>query len=252
MAIALVANAIAVSSDGEADAVTSAINTTGANLLVVMIGHYDEGRGPVTLSDSKTNTWTPITSYGVGGTNQKIIGFYVASPTVGSGHTFTAHTESGLTYHAICVAAFSGAHATPYDTINGNSSSGAASLAPGSITPSEDNCLVVSGVNYDSASTGSVDSGMTVTDKVENGAGNQATGMAYKIQTTAAAINPTWSWTGSVSCATNNISFKAAAGGGGFTGASMYRWNGSAWVAPGLLKYWSGSAWVQKVMKIWK
>jgi len=34
--------------------------------------------------------------------------------------------------------------------------------------------------------------------------------------------------------------------------ASLYRWNGSAWVAPGILKRWNGSAWVPHTMKIYQ
>lgn len=216
MAFALISNAAAATSDSVLPATTTGIDTTGANLIVIITAHYHEtGRGPVTVSDSKGNTWTALTTYVAGDPGCKVQPFYSASPTVGTGHTFTASTAAGATYHVIAVAAFSGAHATPYDTINGASSAGATSLAAGSITPSQDNCLVICGMGYEDSTAASVDSGMSATNTIASTANNEGCGLAYKIQTTAAAINPTWSWTNSVACASAVFSFKAAAGGGG-------------------------------------
>ena len=87
------------------------------------------------------------------------------------------------------------------------------SQASGSITPSEDNCLIVSGfgTTYTSADE-TVSESMTITDRIAtNGGVNYGIGMAYKIQTTATAINPSWAWTGTFNGAAKVASFKAAA-----------------------------------------
>ena len=115
------------------------------------------------------------------------------------------------------VAAFSGAAAaSALDQQNGAVGTGT-SLATGSVTPSEDNELVVSGVSIADGSSGTyaVDSGLTITDQILASAGNfEGGGLAYIIQTSAGAVNPTWSWTGSVNSAAVIATFKAAAAGG--------------------------------------
>ena len=89
MANPLIAHAIVGSSTGN-NATTSAIDTTGATLLVALIV-TDTGGG--TMSDSKGNTWTALTAHS-GGTTVTGQLFYVSNPTVGSGHTFTPTISS--------------------------------------------------------------------------------------------------------------------------------------------------------------
>lgn len=65
----------------------SAINTTGANLLVVSVGSQPGSVTAPTLTDSKSNTWTLIKAQ-VG--SDVRTGLYAAlNPTVGTGHQFT-------------------------------------------------------------------------------------------------------------------------------------------------------------------
>lgn len=70
-------------------------------------------------------------------------------------------------------------------------------VQPGSITPSEDNELVVSGWAWTTTGvTVTSVTGMTLVNQLDAGAPPGAAG-AYVIQTVASAINPTWNYTGS-------------------------------------------------------
>ena len=115
---------------------TSAINTTGAKILVAAVSTYVSSG---TISDSKSNTWVPLTANGSGG-NAVAQLFYVVNPTVGTGHTFT----SSGSYISASVAAFAGVATTsPFDEQTGSTGSGS-TLATGNITPSNANSLIVS------------------------------------------------------------------------------------------------------------
>ncbi len=201
MAIALVANAALT---GGQD--TSAVNTTGANLIVILIA----GGSDITPSDNKGNTYTGLTIHSQGGDDSRL--WYCYNPTVGTGHTF--HQQ--WSYECIFAAAFSGVAASPFDQENGSNTAGATSLQPGSITPSEDNCLIVTGLMAgNSNSNHAVNDGFTITNSINGVNGvNYGGAMAYLIQTTATAANPTHSWTSSVVAALSIASFKGPGGGG--------------------------------------
>jgi hypothetical protein len=201
MAIALVAN-VASNAGTNAAVTTAGIDTTGANLIVVAVGYNTVG----TLTDSKSNTWTALTTRG-SAPGSKL--YYCVPSSVGAAHTFT-WTAS---FPSICVAAFSGAHATPFDLENGNNAGvSVTSIQPGSITPSEDNELVIAGFGYNGTQTVSINGGFTISDqKPLNSGVAYGSAMAYLIQTTAAAANPAWSWTGAQNAAASIASFKAGA-----------------------------------------
>lgn len=212
--ISLVANTAAQGTNSSAT--TSGINTTGASLLTAVVISYIGSAEP-TLSDSKGNTWTPGTVRTGGGANvSRARLWYVSSPTVGSGHTFSA--SGSTSFPAIAVSAWSGVDTvSPADQENGGGASASAtSLATGSITPAEDGELILAAWGFDQAGTPSfpsADLSFTVLDSLFNVAG-QSFGIvhAYLIQGTAAAINPTLTW-GSSSPASALIgSFKSAAG----------------------------------------
>ncbi len=203
MTIALVVHAGAPSGDA-VSATTAGIDTTGASLLIICGSFIGTS---ATVSDSvggNSNTWTPLTGTLTGGRSEQL--FYCASPTVGSGHTFTV-TGS---FPAICVVAFSNTAASPFDQESNNFGG-----QPGSITPSEDNEVLVTGLGHSDATSQSIDQSFIITDDIANGGFSVGAAMAYLIETTATAKNPTWtpSNNGRVSMAT----FKAGTGGGGGT-----------------------------------
>jgi hypothetical protein len=110
------------------------------------------------------------------------------------------------------VAAFSGVIASsPFDVENGTGSSSASSLQPGSIMPSQNNKLVIAAVaSGNNGSPFSINGGFTKNED-EPGAGNTFdVAMAYLIQTSAAAANPTWTASATVDIAAAIASFKSA------------------------------------------
>lgn len=176
-------------------ATTGSIDTTGANLLVVSACWYPGTEADAVITDSKGNTWTALTRHGtvnVSVTANRL--FYCYGGTVGSGHTFTTTATGG--YHSIQVVALSGMAASPFDQQNGAQDSGIwVTRQPGSITPSQDNTVVVTALTFDDNTSGaiSIDGSYTIADTsaFATGAGMGGS-LAYKILTAASAQNPTW------------------------------------------------------------
>jgi hypothetical protein len=220
MGAALVARTGAGSSDSN-NVTTSSVNTTGANFLVALVGWYSGG--PPTLSDSKSNLgWTGLNVYSpANDTNVKIQIFYCPSATVGSGHTFKV-SSSGL-QPSVAVLAFSGVDASPFDQQNGsNASNFGTTIQTGSVTPTTDNQVVIACYDGYSGDVSSIDSSFTLTDHGPYAGHSVAFGIAYLIQTSATAVNPTFTLGASNVNAAAIATFKASAGGGGGSVPSTY------------------------------
>ncbi len=218
MAYSLVSSVSVGSPDG-LNVTTAAIDTTGADFIVISSGYYEVASPALGVSDNKGNTYSGLTVRTVVGDGEVRL-WYVANPTVGTGHTFSTTGASGPnpTYGAIVVGAFSGSQlTTPFDVQNGATTTGT-SLATGSITPSADNELIIAGLSVGGTITNlAINSGLSIVAQVGYvAAQHYGTALAYLAQGTAAAINPTWSWTTSRSSEAAIASFKAAAGGGSF------------------------------------
>lgn len=195
---------------------TGAIDTSGADILIAYIAEI-ESATDATLTDSKTNTWAQLTERKDAGVSLLGRMFYAKNATVGSGHTFTVTSSNGAP--AICVAAFSGSHLTaPLDQQNGvvDVDAGLSNIT-GSITPSEDNCLVITGLGFTgNSATITIDGSYAITDQIDYaGATNKGAALAYAIQTSLAASNRTWTYSTNEYAVTTIASFKASAGGGG-------------------------------------
>lgn len=195
--------------NGLADAVTSPLDTTGANFLVAVVACADTYN--TTPTDSKGNTWVQAPS-SYSHNQPRVRVFYSLPTSVGTGHTFTA---PGSVVGTIMVAAFSGAKTvSPLDQQNG-AQSYAISISTGQITPTEDDCLIIAGyaVNGSGAAPMSIDSGMTEVQEQNFVSGVSYGGtLSYKIQTTATAINPTLTRSDINGQAATIISFKAQGG----------------------------------------
>ena len=211
MAYALIANTSKASPDHLA-ITTDPINTTNANLLIIV--DSCDVSAPATPTDSKSNSWTGLTAKI--GTNNYLRIWYSIPTSVGAGHTFTSNS----TFASVTAMAFSGAAASSvYDgqETGAVNNVGSTSLATGAITPSQDNCLVITGHGEEGASVGqAVDSGFATIDATyySTGIGGAAYGGggSWKVQTTpAASVNPTWSWTTTNPSTAVIASFKAAA-----------------------------------------
>ena len=173
------------------DVTSSSVDTTGANFLIVLA--LAQPVTSVTVTDSKSNAWTPLTAQQNGvATGSKL--FYSIHPTVGTGHTFTV-TGTG-TFPAVLVQAWRGVRS--FDAENGANQASGTTLQTGSVTPAEDNELFVSGCGPGGGGTvtNAIDSGFTETGDLDEFASSAGGAMAYKIQTAGGAENPTWTASG--------------------------------------------------------
>jgi hypothetical protein len=189
--------------------ITAAADSTGCDLIVICATWY-AAAGTPTLSDSKGNTYTALTAH-----TDTVPGSLIAycqAPTVGSGHTFTLNLTGS--FPRLSAMGFSGSAASPFDQQNGSASSGATSLATGSVTPTQNDELVIAALTRRDGGTLSIGDGFTIEKQEDWEASHIGHACAYKIQTTSAAVNPTWSWSGSVYCASSIATFKAAGGSG--------------------------------------
>lgn len=173
----------------------TSINTAGATLIVVHVGESAFTLGTIVVSDNQGNTYTGLTAKtAVNSISVRSRIFYVQNPTTNAAHTFTV-TVGGSPFvlnWSAEVQAFSGTlTAAAFDVENGASATTGATLQTGSVTPNQANSLVVSGFGSDTGtSDATVDSSMTITDKLTSG---PKSALAYIVQTLASAINPTWS-----------------------------------------------------------
>ena len=190
---------------------TSGVNTSGAN-LVVAVGTGCATTAP-TISDSSSNSYSAAGSFQGAGPGVEI--FYVSSPTTSASQTFSINACNGSSSFATLeITAWSGAlSSSPLDQTNGGStSSSVTTFQPGSITPSVSNALIIAGATTGQTASGSassINSGFTISD--QNGfsnAVNYAGMMAYLVQSSAAAVNPTWTFPGSGPAAAAIASFK--------------------------------------------
>lgn len=195
--------------EGSGSKTSSAVNTSGANLLVM--GAAFHSFGGQTASDSKGNTYTNLTLADNGAQIACRIA-YVESPTVGSGHTFTSDNSIENFFG---VGAFSGGTASSFDQQNGgtNTSSVTSQVIP-SITPTQANevCFALLGLATNGTGLTCDSSYNQITAVDSQPFDNNAAYFGYLIQTTAGATSPTVSWT---TATANKVyraaSFKAAA-----------------------------------------
>src|SRR5262245_28742353 len=215
----------AAASGNDSTVTTSAIDTTGADFLVVVIGYFSSGlTRTVTITDSKVgNVWTPLTVSDDGVQIACQIVYCKNPAQVGTNHTFTGTSVGGNALPSICIATFRGADLTsPFDVQNGAFNTGSTSLQTGSVTPGSNFELIITGLGSGASITEAIDSGFTILDQNDQGAHNQGSALAYKLKTDVLAENPTWSWSGSVAVAARIATFKQAAGGGGSFGGSGF------------------------------
>ncbi len=186
---------------------TTGVDTSGGNLIVVVVS-YAAGTAPV-VTDSYQNVWATAGAEYTNLTSSIQI-FYAASATCGTGHTFTC---TGGNFKSIAVEVFSGANtAAPKDQDNGASNDGGLTHQPGSITPGTDNQLVVTALGTGVGTENLTVDGGYSTPNTEQFSSSNAYGCSasYLIQTSKAATNPTWTSDASSSDMVAIASFKAA------------------------------------------
>ncbi len=181
-------------------ATTPEVDTTNADLLVAAVADYQFSDGSIVM-DNYGNTWHhgPPTLYQDGDSLLEQVQIWYCIPAaVGPHHVFVATEAVGgvVSQPSIAVAAFRYAKSSsPFDVENGNShdSPPLIDIQPGSITPSEDRELIVTALATDtSVPDVSINSGFTLIENQLQIPTAYGIALAFKIQTTAAAVNPTW------------------------------------------------------------
>lgn len=193
---------------GANSATTSTVNTSGADTYLAAVVSVNEPA----ITSSPSQTWVKDKERINGTTGTTTYIFRASGVTTSTTQTFTSTLTSGL--QTICVLSFSGVELTsPTDQSSDFSGGGTSQIYDSSITPSEDNELILADTDIATGSvTVIIDSSMStpLQSALDPGVAYGA-GMAYKIQTTATAIRPTWTYSGSTPATGLIMSYKAAA-----------------------------------------
>lgn len=208
MAWSLKAHAVA-NGAGSATATTGAIDTTGADLLIIGISRYFGASG-VSLTDSKSNTWHALTVHSASSDVSNLL-YYAWNPTVGSGHTFSF--SGSAIYVTLCVAAFSGSQTSsdPFDAQNGGNTASGSTLQPGSVGTNGE-LVVTSWGKGGGSGTDTINLSFSISDQAAYSNGNWYGGDLAWLAATG-AVNPTWTLgSGTADLAASVASFKAASG----------------------------------------
>ncbi len=219
MAFSLIASTVKASTDGMS-ATTSAINSTGANLLVIWTAESAEAT-PGVITDSKGNTWVSQASQpaltAVSGSRVRC--WACLNPTsVGTSHTATVTGIAGDKPAISFEAYATGSTVASFDKTVGASTLNSApvtSLATGSQTPSANNALVVTVVAFASNSTASGDSSFTALSVSAYTTNARGLATAYQVQTAATARNVTWSVAAPSAMAVSQVVFNVLSAGTG-------------------------------------
>ena len=213
--------ATASGSGNQSGVTTGDIDTTasgGADLIVCSGAWYSgggAGENP-TFADSASNSWTKLTVRTAVTYSNAL--WYKISPTTNASHNFSL-TGTDV-YSSLQCSAFAAAGTVTFEAESaGGTTNPATSLQPGSLTPSGNDRLFVTGLTWHGNSeTVSIDNSFTIGAQNDyHAGGGEAEGgaMAYRIQVAAGALNPTWSWTNNNFGAASMATFVDGAGGGG-------------------------------------
>lgn len=196
---------------GISTATSSAINTTGATLIVIGVSASGTTLADLNIvSDSAGNSW--VLCGATAATSQGLTIWYCVSPATSASHTFSATLG---TAPGIAVMAFSGTCPKPAKWVRAYSSSSVTTCQPGTLTPATDNSLIVNVAGLFAGTSITINGGYTAITRDFVGGVSLAVGMAYLIQATATASNPTWSWTSAGQWAAAQVVFMEQAGSSG-------------------------------------
>jgi len=188
-AFTVIASTSAGSSLGD-DVTTSAIDTTGANLIVLVITSIPNWTE--SLTDSEGNAWVQaITGLSRGAAGCGI--WYCYNPATSASHTFTVDTTGSGP--SIAAVALYGAPEIILDQINiGNSYN---PVSPGSVTPTQNGEILITGFHTSgSAPSLAVGSSFTMLQQVVFSLDHNPVAVGTLQQSTAAPEDPSWSWSG--------------------------------------------------------
>jgi len=171
---------------------STALNFGGSATMVTAVIGYYSGGGEIVAGDCSCTGASVLTRDAhVTSDNGEGACVIISGAITNSGNeTFTVSKLSS--FSSLCLATWIGSVATPLDQVNQFGSTGSVStIQAGSVTPGETNELVLCGLgSFFSGTPLSIDGGFTITDQQP---GAYSAAMAYLIQTSIAAANPTWS-----------------------------------------------------------
>lgn len=177
MAFSFIASATgSAGSAGATSATTGAITTTGARVLVASAAWFTDGSTTATLTDSRGNVWTAISS--LSNAEQRLQSWFCLEPSVGASHTVTLTLSASANYASLMVVAYGG-QAAAYQGMVSATGSGT-SLASGSITPGAAGSLFVAALSCAPAAGASA----------TNDAGLTALGVDYALAARVGAAMP--------------------------------------------------------------
>jgi hypothetical protein len=193
---------------------TPAMNNTGATALIVLGSCFSQDCSGITITSSPGNTFTCLTS--LSGATSSAILCYALTPIVSSSQTVSySGCSVGCGVFAMSLTGTGALDGSPGFVSHLDSGGTVSSFQPGSISTSQSNSVVISGMGgYCTSSFGiiSIDSSYTI-GVSQCLATAMDGGIAYKVISAAGATNPTWSITSAnwQNAAGYNIAFLAAA-----------------------------------------
>lgn len=192
-----------VKANGTDSATTSAINTTGAAVLVAIMDYYYAGPGsqpgvPPLFYDNKGNKWIQ------GTLRQQSAGAHVmfrcVAPIVGTNHIFYT-TANGSYASCLVLALATDAASITFDASkeSGATQSSGTSISPGSLTSSAGNAVFVTGCQNGGTAPTAGSSFTTEQSYAFVASTSIGGGIAWKYNAGAASTeNPSWSWSTNV------------------------------------------------------
>jgi hypothetical protein len=186
--MALIAHTVAASAN--ANTVTSsAIDTTGADLIVVALALYDS---TTPITDSEGNTWTALGGIGIGFFGS-LEYRYCLNPTTSDTHTFSCTPVPTGKKPSIAVSAWSGANAYSDDGFRASSTNTTMSTDP--LTPGAIGWLLLSAVSVENTDTLAVASPFTALGQVGfDTSFNAGLSHAYAFAASTSPVDADWSW----------------------------------------------------------
>lgn len=187
-------------------ATTAPVDITGATSVWVSVSRVFSAS--TVVIDSVGNIFTALSVNTGGAGNQGIIQFCKSNPTTSATYTVTATNNTTGNGLNMAVDAFNGTVGASCPDVQSQNSAGSNSVQPGSVTPPNNNSLLVTAValNGQNVITTTIDSGFMILDSVFPGSGQGfALATAYLKQITAAPVNLTWTFTGQVGSASIGV-----------------------------------------------
>lgn len=166
-------------------------SSIGADLITITMGWSDNAGGPAII-DSEGNIYIPRTaSVGFAGITSQI--FDCEDPITNATHTIEILSTNG-TNPVAQISCWSGKLTGAFDQENGNNATLSDELTTGSVTPTENEELIIAGFGFaggGGATIATIDNGFTVIEgSIEDPGNHQGGAQAYLIQAIAAPINP--------------------------------------------------------------